>query len=320
MLRLLCMTFIGVFALCFGTPVSQASEYPTKPIHMIVPWGAGGGTDIVARALAEAMKNVTDIPVVVDNVVGAGGSTGNKKVADAAPDGYTILFNGDTDILGSLSVMKTGYDLESFTYIGGVFYSPTWILSHKDSGITSFADFLERAKKEPNKYILGSTTPSGAQMVMCVMLQDATKAPFRIVPYQGGKDITKALLGNQVQAGIIHAPVMLAEVKAGLINVIGTGGSLAQSSYEPLRAMKTLEEQGIPVSMGINRGIFVPAGTPDTVVKALTAIVKKAANSEEFKTFGERFGFMPQWTDGNVFKENMYKEMKDFEQVKTKSM
>lgn len=309
-----------LLSLCFAPSASFAAEYPSKPIHIIVPWDAGGGTDVVARALAEAMKNVTTVPIIVDNVVGAGGSTGNKKVAEAEPDGYTVLLNGDTDILGSLSVMKTGYTLDSFKYIGGVFYSPTWILSHKDSGITTFADFLERARKEPNKYILGSTTPSGAQMVMCVMLQDASKAPFRIIPYQGGKDITKALLGNQVHAGVIHAPVMLAEVKAGIMNVIATGGSLAKSSYEPLRSMKTLKEQGIPVSMGINRGLFVPAGTPDTVVAALTAIVQKAVASPEFQAFGERFGFAPQWTDGASYKKNMQKELKIFEQVRDKSM
>lgn len=318
MKKLACVLAMAAVMLCGGT--GFAANYPDKPIHMIVPWDAGGGTDLIARALAEAMKKVADVPVVVENVVGAGGSTGNKKVADAAPDGYTILFNGDTDILGSLAVMKTGYDLKSFKYIGGVYYSPTWILSPKDRNITSMDDFLKKAQENPNKLILGSTTPSGAQMIMCALIQAHTKAPFRIIPYQGGKDMTKALLGNQVDAGIIHAPVMLAEVKSGDIKVIGTGGSLANCTYEPLRGMKTLKETGIPVEMGIMRGVLVPAGTPDDVVAKLTDIVKKATESPEFKAFGERFGFYPQWTDGAAYKKGFEEQMKVFEEFRDKHM
>ena len=291
------------------------AAYPDKPIHLVVPWAAGGGTDVVARSLAEAMKQFTDVNVIVENITGAGGSTGNKKVADATPDGYTVLFNGDTDILGSISVMKTDYSLDSFKYIGGVFYSPTWILTHKDSGISSIEDFLAKAKAEPNKLTLGSTTPSGAQMVMCVSIQEASKAPFRIIPYQGGKDISKALLGNQVTAGIIHAPVMLPEIKAGDIKVIGTGGSLANCTFEPLRSMKPLKELDIPVEMGIYRGLLVPKDTPDDVVAALTDIVKKATLSEEFTAFGNRFGFLPQWCDGPAFEKNIKDQLPGFQRM-----
>lgn len=310
------LTIISLLALfvCFGNATVYAA-YPDKPIHMIVPWAAGGGTDVVARALAEAMKKYVDVQVLVENVTGAGGATGNKKVADATADGYTILFNGDTDILGSVTVMNAGYDLDSFKYIGGVFYSPTWILTHKDSGIESFDDFLEQAKANPGKMILGSTTPSGAQMVMCAAIQAETGAPFRIIPYQGGKDISKALLGNQTHAGVIHAPVMLPEVKAGLIKVIGTGGSLANCTYEPVRDIKTLKENGINVEMGIYRGVMVPKNTPDDVVKTLTEIVKKATASEEFTAFGERFGFLPQWCDGSEYEKNIKDQLSGFEHM-----
>lgn len=306
------MAAIFMFVGSFG---ASAATYPSKPIHIVVPWDAGGGTDVVARALAEAMKQFTDAPIVVDNISGAGGSTGNKKVADASPDGYTILFNGDTDILGAITVMQSGYNLDSFRYIGGVFYSPTWILTNKDSGIKSFDDFLAQAKANPNKLILGSTTPSGAQMVMCAAIQEATGVPFRIIPYQGGKDMTKALLGNQVHAGVIHAPVMLPEVKAGMINVIGTGGSLKNCTYEPVRDMKTLPESGIPVSMGIYRGVMVPKNTPDDVAALLADIVKKAALSKEFHEFGERFGFLPQWCDGASYEKNIKAQLVEFEHM-----
>ncbi len=309
----------GIFAasliFCLSLAGTAGAAYPDKPIHMVVPWDAGGGTDVVGRALTEAMKKFTSANIVVENITGAGGSTGNKKVADAAPDGYTLLFNGDTDILGALTVMKTDYSLKSFTYIGGVFYSPTWILTHKDSGIESFEDFLKKAKAQPGKLTLGSTTPSGAQMVMCAGIQEATKAPFRIIPYQGGKDISKALLGNQVNAGVIHAPVMLPEVKAGIIKVIGTGGNLDKCTFEPVRSIKPLKATGIPVEMGIYRGVMVPAGTPADVVATLADIVKKATLSPEFAEFGQRFGFLPQWCDGAEYEKNINAQLASFQHM-----
>ena len=92
--------------------------------------------------------------------------------------------------------------------------------------------FLEEAKKNPGKLTLGSATPAGAQMIMATGIKGQTNTDFRIIPYQGGKDLKKALLGNQVNAGIIHAPVLLAEAKAGIINVIGTGKSLEKINYK----------------------------------------------------------------------------------------
>jgi tripartite-type tricarboxylate transporter receptor subunit TctC len=315
MLRVL---FLCALALTLGwnQAAAFAADYPSRAIHMVVPWGAGGGTDVVARALAEAMKKHTSAPVVVENVEGAGGSAGNQQVATAAPDGYTILLNGDTDILSSITLMKTAYNLESFKYIGGVFYSPTWILSHTDRGINTFDEFLQKANAEPNKLILASTTPSGAQMVMAALLQAHTKAPFRIIPFQGGGEMSKGLLGNQVDAGIIHAPVMLPEVKAGIIKVIGVGGSLEDCTYEPLRTFPTLQETGIPVAMGIKRGVLVPAKTPDDVVAKLTEIIKKATEDEDFIAFGQNFGFLPHWTDGETFKKEFYQQMESFEEFK----
>ena len=315
MLKKNCFILAMAACLFLAAITAQAATYPSKPVHIVVPWAAGGGTDIVARALADAMRGVAAVPIIIDNITGAAGSTGNKAVATAAPDGYTILFNGDTDILGAVTMVQGGYDLDSFTYIAGVFYSPTWILSNTKRGITDMSDFLAKAKANPGKLILASTTPSGAQMVMATAIHRATGAPFRVIPYQGGSDMNKALLGDQVEAGIIHAPMMLEEIKSGAIKVIGTGGSLANCTYEPLRSMKTLEETGIPVSMGIHRGLMVPRNTPADVVKQLTDIVKKAVESKEFIAFGERFGFLPQWLDGPEYEKNIKAMLPQFQQA-----
>jgi tripartite-type tricarboxylate transporter receptor subunit TctC len=255
--RLFILMGIFLTAVLMMSGQVKAAEYPEDTIHLVVPWKAGGGTDSIGRGIAEAIKE-QGVNVVVDNISGAAGITGSIKVARSKPDGYTILMNGDTDILAALTFTEVPLSLDDFQYIGGFFSSPTWILSHKDSGITSMEQFLEEAKNNPGKMTLGSATPSGAQMIMASGIKGHTGIDFRIIPYQGGADLKKALLGNQVDAGIIHAPVLLTEAKAGVINVIGTGQSLEKITYEPLRSVATLNDIGIPISIGITRGIYVP--------------------------------------------------------------
>lgn len=305
-----------ILLLVFVTATAVASDYPTRTIRMVVPWAAGGGTDSIARALAEAMKE-TGAEVIVDNISGASGITGSIQVATSSPDGYTILLNGDTDILAAMVFADVPLSLDDFTYIGAFYDTPTWILSHADTGIESMEQFLQMARERPGQMTLGSTTPAGAQMIMAAAIKGATGLDFRIIPYQGGADLTRALLGNQINAGIIHAPVMLPEVEAGLIRVIGTGAPLTNITYEPVRDVPTMVDLGIPVTMGIARGVFVPKVTPQAVVDALTDLIRTAAMSDSFAEFGDRFGFAPVWIPGPDFERSMRESFELFQVTKS---
>jgi tripartite-type tricarboxylate transporter receptor subunit TctC len=309
-----------LLALSAAAGPSMAEDYPSKAIHMVVPWAAGGGTDSIGRGIAEAMKEAAGVPVVVDNISGAAGATGSIKVAKSNPDGYTLLMNGETDLVSALifTDVQVPLSLDDFVYIGGFYDSPTWILSHKDAGIDSMESFLKMAREKPGKMTLGSATPGGAQMIMAAAIKGKTALNFRIIPYQGGNDLKKALLGNQVDAGIIHAPVLLGEVKAGLIKVIGTGKPLTLINYEPVRKVKTLKDIGIPVSIGITRGIFVPKKTPPEIKTKLANLVEKAAKSGSFKAFGEKFGFAPTWIPGPEFEKQTRESYELFKEVKVK--
>ena len=317
--RLLVVIALAVgFCVAVSPASSLAIDYPTKTIHMVVPWKAGGGTDSIGRGFAEAMKTVTDQSVVVDNISGAGGVTGSLKVAKSKPDGYTLLMNGTTDMTAVLTFKKVPMSLDDFIYIGGFFTSPTWVLSHKDRGYKNLADFLDKAKANPGKLTLGTAGPAGAQMLMASAIKGITGAEFRIIPYSGGKDLKKALIGNHVCAGIIHAPVLLSEVKAGLIKVIGTGMPLDKITYAPVKDTQTLKDIGIPIEIGITRGIYVPKETPSAIVKKLSVIVEKAAKSETFKKFGDIFGFAPVWVPGPDFERQIRNELKLFKEIKAK--
>jgi len=317
--RLLALT-ATLFALLLGCgqDMAQAGTFPEKTLHIVVPFKAGGGTDSIARALAEAIKAQVDQAVVVDNIDGAGGLTGCFRVAQGAPDGYTMLLTGSSDLTAALTYTNTPLSLDQFTYIGGVYKSPTWILAHKDRGYKTLKEFLEAAKANPGKLTLGSGTTAGAQMLMACAIKGITDLDFRIVPYAGGNDLKKALLGNQVDIGIIHAPVMLNEVKAGLINVIGTGMPLDRIVEESLRNTPTLADTAIPVEVGITRGVFVAKGTPAPVAAKLTELVKNAALSPAFAEFGKGFGFNPLWIPGPDFEKLVRGELALFKEIKKK--
>jgi tripartite-type tricarboxylate transporter receptor subunit TctC len=315
-----CLLLVLTFCIGFSLSVAtvSAAEYPSKTIHLVVPWKAGGGTDSIGRGIAEAIKTVINQAVVVDNISGAGGITGSIKVARAKPDGYTLLMNGTTDMTAALTFKSLPMSLDDFVYIGGFYQSPTWVLAHKDRGYKDLTEFLSKAKQNPGKLTLGTAGPAGAQILMASAIKGISKADFRIIPYSGGKDLKKALIGDQVDAGIIHAPVLLAEVKEGLINVLGTGMSLDKITYAPIRNTPTLKDINIPIEIGITRGVYAPKGLSKEVAGKLSTIVEKAAKSDSFKKFGERFGFLPIWVPGPEFEKQIRKELKLFKDIKAK--
>lgn len=317
MKRLLSILTGAVFALGISAG-AMAADYPSSTIHLVVPWKAGGGTDSIGRGIAKALEEVSGQSVVVDNISGAGGIKGSLSVAKGKPDGYTVLMNGTTDLTGVMTFQDVPVSLDDYKYIGGFFTSPTWIVAHKDRGYEDFQQLLDKAKAEPGSVTIGTGGPAGAQMIMASAIKGVTGIDFRIIPYSGGADLKKALIGNQVDAGILHAPVMLAEVKEGMIKVVGTGLPLDGITYEPVRGVKTLKETGIPVEIGITRGMFVHKDTPDDVVAKLSELAEKAAKSDTFKKFGETFGFAPVWIPGPEFEKQIREELAEFKEIHAK--
>lgn len=313
---------IGAMAIftcaAIGIKETHANDYPNKTIRMVVPWAAGGGTDAIARALASGMEPIAGVSVIVDNISGASGATGSLNVVQAKPDGYTILLNGSSDLTALLTFQNLPFSLDDFSYIGGVITTPTWMISHRDRGYESFDDFLRRAKEQPEELTIGVGGAVGAHSLMAHVIKGHTGIDVRIIPYQGGAALNKALLANEVDAGVIHSPILLNEVREGMMKVLVSGGPLTGISYEPVRQTKTLKDYGIPVEVGITRGIFVSKNTPEEVVTRLTEIVKAAVDSDAFVSFGKKFGFEPRWHDAKQFEELVRTELATFREIREK--
>ncbi len=312
---------LGIF--CFFTFLGNLAlaAYPEKPIRIIVPYKAGGGTDSIARGFVGAFSKAAGVDVVITNVNGGAGSKGIIQVMKAKPDGYNLILTGSTDIIGLSTFRKMPFkSIGSLTPVGGIYTTPTYVLAHKDRGYKTLEEVIEKSKANPGKLIAGIGGKFGAHDVLANAVNGYKNAGFRIVAFDGGAMLKKATIANEVDICIIHSPVLLNEVKAGLLNVIGTGGSLAKITYPPIQKTKTLREMGIPADVGVTRGVWAPKGTPKDVIAKLEKFIEVATNSEEFKKFGNNFGFAPKYYTSSQFLDLLKLEQGVYTDIKGKFM
>ncbi len=312
---------LGIF--CFFTFLGNIAlaAYPEKAIRIIVPYKAGGGTDSIARGFVSAFSKAAGVDVVITNVNGGAGSKGIIQVMKAKADGYNLVLTGSTDIIGLSTFRKMPFkSIGSLTPVGGVYTTPTYVLAHKDRGYKTLEEVIEKSKANPGKLIAGIGGKFGAHDVLANAVNGYKNAGFRIVAFDGGAMLKKATIANEVDICIIHSPVLLNEVKAGLLNVIGTGGSLAKITYPPIQKTKTLREMGIPADVGVTRGLWAPKGTPKDVIAKLEKFIEVATNSEEFKKFGNNFGFAPKYYTSSQFLDLLNLEQGVYTDIKGKFM
>ena len=312
---------LGIF--CFFTFLGNVAlaAYPEKAIRIIVPYKAGGGTDSIARGFVSAFSKAAGVDVVITNVNGGAGSKGIIQVMKAKADGYNLVLTGSTDIIGLSTFRKMPFkSIGSLTPVGGVYTTPTYVLAHKDRGYKTLEEVIEKSKANPGKLIAGIGGKFGAHDVLANAVNGYKNAGFRIVAFDGGAMLKKATIANEVDICIIHSPVLLNEVKAGLLNVIGTGGSLAKITYPPIQKTKTLREMGIPADVGVTRGVWAPKGTPKDVIAKLEKFIEVATNSEEFKKFGNNFGFAPKYYTSSQFLDLLKLEQGVYTDIKGKFM
>lgn len=296
---------------------AYAGQYPSRTIHIIVPWKAGGGTDSIARGLAASMRKIVNVPVIVTNISGSSGAVGTLDFLKRRADGYTLYFNGDADLDAMLYFNKNmPIKLNNFRYIGGVYSTPAWVLSSAKRGYHTLNDLIHAGKKQ--RITVGVAGLHGMHAVVADEIRGVKGMKMQIIPYTGGATLKVALLGNKVNAGVIWSPVLLPAIKAAKINVLAAGAPLDRISDPAIRDTKTLKDYGVPFYASITRGIYVKQGTPPGVVEKLEKIVKEATQSASFNRFGKKFGFEPKWMNGRQFKHENYEYLSDIKSVLAK--
>ncbi len=281
--RRLFATAAAAFAMLPGLALAQ-SDYPARPVTMVVPFPPGGVADITARPLAEAMGRMLRQTVIVENKAGAGGGVGMAYVAKTKPDGYTVLL-----ALSSVSIIPEAdkvlgrdpmYQLDQLVPIARFTADPTVLAVRADAPWKTAKEFLDAAKKDPGTIPYGSSGNYGTMHVPMEMLGASAGAKMLHVPFSGAGPAVVALLGGQVQALSTGPSSVMGHLKGGKVRVLASWG---ESRHPALPDVPTLKELGYDAQFSQWTGLFVPAGTPEAVVAKLREAARSAVNDETFK-------------------------------------
>jgi tripartite-type tricarboxylate transporter receptor subunit TctC len=300
-------------ALATGPAFAQ-DGFPSRPITIINAFPPGGANDLVTRPLAAALEQTVQQPVVVETKAGAAGQVGAQFVANAKPDGYTLLSHNN-GIAGYAAVDKLcdrppKTTRADFIPLARLMADPVVLVVNDQQPYKTLKDFIEDAKARPNAIVYSSGGLYGATHLPVALFEKATGTPkLRHLPTGGGGPAITALLGNNAQASTQTITATLQHLKSGKLRALASFGG-ARSKVLP--DVPTLKELGYDVEYYLWQGLFAPAKTPEPVMKVLREAVAKAAETQEFKVALDRAGSEPAYQDTATFRawwENQNKVM-----------
>jgi len=260
---------------------SLADTYPSRPISWIVPFAAGGITDLTARKITEALNEKLGQSVIVENKPGAGGLVGTKEASLAPADGYTLVYasSGPLGITPALNPSKVPYDpLEAFDYVAGIAAASQIVVASTNMPFNTIEELVAYAKENPGKINLGSPGNGTAQHLAGELLQKAAGIEMTHVPYKAGTTQMVDLASGVIDVSFEYASIVAPYVEEGKMKVIGTTGTERSPRFPDA---KTVVEAGYPDAVNIGWGLFgVPAGTPDEVKQKLAAALAEVWEDE----------------------------------------
>lgn len=298
--RTLLSTIAAAAALAAVAPAALAADnYPSRPIKLIVPFGAGGSTDIVARLLADKMGPILGQAVVIENKGGAGGSIGASEIAKSAPDGYTIgMATVSTHGANPAIMSKLPYDAKKdFAPITNIMAVPSVFVVHPSVPANTMQEFIALAKKEPGKYSFASPGTGSLGHANIENFMNLAGIDLLHIPYKGAGQALNDALGGQVNAMTDNLSSSLTNIKAGKLRPLAV---LGLKRAEVLPDVPTYTELGFP-QMGDGGwfGLVAPAGTPKPIIDKLNAAAHKVMADADFQKkqkeiAGEGMGNSPE--------------------------
>lgn len=269
---------------------SEANVFPNKPVRIIVPVAAGGSADKLTRTLAERLGVLWGQTVVVENVAGASGSIGAARVAKSAPDGYTLLQQGEGLTLNAILFRELPYDTQTaFIPIIKAVVNPQILVVNPATGLHTFADYLARAKAKPDSISLGLPGNGGIAHVAHEIITQQTGARVNYIPYSGGGPATLDVLAGHTNATLITLAAVTEHVRAGRLHALAVTTPYRSPA---LPGVPTMAEAGLPgFSVESWQGYFAPAGTPPQVVAKINRDIQTVLQSPEVRAKLEDMGF-----------------------------
>jgi len=279
-------------AATIGAPPCKADDYPSRPVRIIVPFGAGGPTDVYTRAIAEELRKALHQTFVMENKPGAGTTIGTDYVAKAAPDGYTLLMVSGTQTVNETLYTKKPYHLmHDLVPIAPLIDSDLVLVVNPSVAAKSVKELLALARTKPGMLNFGSSGPGSNYHMAAELLKHLTGINIVHVPYKGSTGMRTDILSGQIQMLFDSVPTMAPLIKAGKVRALGTSG-VQRSPILP--DVPTIAEAGVPgFQATLWVGFMAPAGTPQPIVDKLNAEITKIVSRPDIKAAWQKQGAEP---------------------------
>jgi tripartite-type tricarboxylate transporter receptor subunit TctC len=282
-----------------GVSVAVAADFPQRPVTIVVPWGAGGGSDIIARALSKPLENELGKPVLIVNKPGGSGTVGTSFVAHARPDGYTIGLINNTGLIHQIHYGGLDYtraDLEPLCLFLRV---PVFLVVNSASPIKNLGDYVKAAKDKNGDMTLGVAAVGGGTHLPIEGFFSAAGIKLQPMPFKnGGSGVVTALAGEHIDSGVLHPSEVYGQYKAGVFRILGV---LDASRLETYPEVPTFKEQGYDVTGQVWRSFLAPKGTPKEVRDILAKALQKATQDPGYREALAKLGDLPTWMGPDEF-------------------
>jgi tripartite-type tricarboxylate transporter receptor subunit TctC len=270
---------IGFIALAMRPAAAQedAAKYPTRGIHIIVGFAAGGGNDIIARVFGQKLSEDLGQPVIVENKPGGGAIVATEYVAKAQPDGYTLLVGASGMAINHALYAKLPYDsVRDFVAVSELCSFPLIMVVNTSSPITSVAELVAYAKANADKTNYSSS--SASFQLVTELFKQTTGAPMQVIPYKSANESVLAVISGQVTTTIADTGSVYSQIKAGMVRALAVA---APKRLDDLPDVPTMKEAGADVDAILWSGIFVPKATPPAIVRKLESELIKIARDPD---------------------------------------
>ena len=280
----------GAAALPTLSRIAWAQTYPTRTLTLLVPFAAGGPSDVAGRVIAQRMSEVLGRQVVVENLSGAGGTVGSARVARATPDGYQFVLGNSGTHVWSQSLYKTPpYNtVTDFTPVSLVVKSPRTLITPKTFPANSLPEFIAYVKANQTTVKFGSAGAGSASHVSCVLLNAALGVNVTHVPYRGLGPAMQDLIAGRIDYLCNSPSTSLPQIEGSFVKVLATTG-LRRAATLP--QVPTAREQGLPFDVTTWQAIFLPKDTSETIVRRLNQAISETLDTpsvrDRFKSIGE---------------------------------
>jgi len=288
--RLSSLLFVALVIFVPSVPAA-AQDYPSRPVKMIVPFGAGGPTDIFTRALGEELHRALKQPFVLENRPGAGTIIGSEAAAKSPPDGYTLLMISATQTTTETLVPNKSFKLmRDFVRVASVMSSELVMVVHPSVPVNNVQEFIALAKAKPGKLNYASSGVGSNYHMAGELFKNVTGTDIPHVPYKGSTGARNDIISGQVEMMFDSLPSMAPMIQAGRVKALATTG---KSRSAILRDVPTLIEAGVPHEATIWLGVMAPAGTPQAIVDLLNTEINKILVRPDEHESWEKLGAVP---------------------------